>query len=42
MTYKFAIDEITTKINILREEFIHFHDYNPIEHVVARLKTPER
>lgn len=41
MMYKFAIDEITTKINILREEFIHLHDYNPIEHVNARLKSPE-
>lgn len=41
MVYKFAIDEITTKINILREEFSHLHDYNPIEHVNARLKSPE-
>ncbi len=41
MIHKFAIDEVTTKINILREEFIHLHDYNPIEHVNARLKTPE-
>lgn len=40
MLYKFAIDEITTKINILREEFALAHDYNPIEHVVARLKSP--
>src|SRR5690606_4686905 len=36
-----AIDEITTKINILREEFGHLHDYNPIEHVNARLKSPQ-
>ncbi len=41
MVYKFAIDEVTTKINILREEFAYLHDYNPIEHVVARLKSPE-
>ena len=40
MVYKFAIDEVTTKINILREEFALVHDYNPIEHVVARLKSP--
>ena len=40
MVYKFAIDEVTTKINILREEFAVLHDYNPIEHVVARLKSP--
>ena len=41
MVYKFAIDEVTTKINILREEFSQLHEYNPIEHVKARLKTPE-
>ena len=40
MVYKFAIDEVTTKLNILREEFNQFHDHNPIEHVLARLKTP--
>ncbi|PJJ55584.1 GTP pyrophosphokinase [Compostimonas suwonensis] len=41
MQYKFGIDEVTTKISILREEFSHMHDYNPIEHVSSRLKTPE-
>jgi putative GTP pyrophosphokinase len=41
MIHKFAIDEIRTKIDILREEFIHLHAYNPIEHVNARLKTIE-
>jgi len=30
-----------TKLNILRDEFAHLHDYNPIESVSARLKTPE-
>jgi GTP pyrophosphokinase len=39
--YKFAIDEITTKINILREDFNNAHEYNPIEHINSRLKTPE-
>ncbi len=39
MIYKFAIDEVTTKVNILREEFTHLHAYNPIEHVNTRLKT---
>lgn len=41
MLYRFAIDEVRTKVNILREEFAHTHDYNPIEHVTARLKSPE-
>jgi putative GTP pyrophosphokinase len=39
--YKFAIDEITTKIDILREDFNNAHEYNPIEHINSRLKTPE-
>lgn len=41
MTYKFGLDEMTTKFNILQEEFQHFHDYNPIEHIKSRLKSPE-
>lgn len=41
MPYKFAVDEINTKINILKEEFTHLHEYNPIEHVSSRVKTVE-
>ncbi|NHC20679.1 MULTISPECIES: GTP pyrophosphokinase family protein [Bacillaceae] len=41
MAYKFALDEINTKINILKDEFNYIHDYNPIEHVKSRLKSPE-
>ncbi|TCN26774.1 GTP pyrophosphokinase [Mesobacillus foraminis] len=41
MAYKFAVDEMNTKINILKEEFQYIHDYNPIEHVKSRLKSPE-
>lgn len=41
MAYKFALDEMNTKINILKEEFNYIHDYNPIEHVSSRVKTPE-
>src|SRR4051794_27847056 len=41
MLYQFGIDEVTTKLNVLRDEFTHVHDYNPIEHVKSRLKTPE-
>lgn len=37
--YKFGIDEVLTKITILREEFEDTHDYGPIEHVKTRLKT---
>lgn len=41
MTYKFAIDEVNTKLNILKEEFQYIHDYNPIEHSISRVKSPE-
>src|SRR5690625_3872073 len=41
MAYKFALDEISTKVNILKEEFHLVHDYNPIEHVNTRVKTAE-
>lgn len=41
MAYKFALDEMNTKINILKEEFNYIHDYNPIEHVSSRVKSPE-
>lgn len=39
--YKFALDEVNTKINILKEEFSIIHEYNPIEHCNSRLKSPE-
>ncbi|MFD2209432.1 GTP pyrophosphokinase family protein [Virgibacillus halophilus] len=41
MTYKFGLDEMNTKLMILKEEFQHFHDYNPIEHIKSRIKSPE-
>lgn len=40
MSYKFAMDEVYTKIDILKQEFSYIHDYNPIEHVTSRIKTP--
>ncbi|SDE05369.1 GTP pyrophosphokinase [Nocardioides lianchengensis] len=41
LEHKFGMDEVVTKLNILRDEFTHLHDYNPIEHVSSRLKSPE-
>lgn len=41
MEYQFAVDEVLTKVSILREEFLYLHKYNPIEHVTSRVKTPE-
>ena len=41
MSYKFGLDEVMTKVNILREEFNYTHNYSPIEHVRSRLKSSE-
>lgn len=41
MEYRFGLQEVETKISILREEFHEMHDYNPIEHVSSRVKTPD-
>jgi len=40
MEYEFAVDEVLTKVTILRREFLHLHKYNPIEHVTSRVKDP--
>ena len=39
--YSSALKEINVKIEILNNEFIQIYNYNPIEHVKSRLKTPE-
>ncbi|WP_438355024.1 GTP pyrophosphokinase [Microbacterium sp. CJ88] len=41
LEYQFGLKEVETKIGILRDEFLHMHDYNPIEHVSSRVKTPD-
>jgi putative GTP pyrophosphokinase len=41
LLYESALKEISTKIEILNDEFVHVHKYNPIEHVKKRIKTPE-
>lgn len=41
MSYKFALDEVNTKIDILKQEFQYMHDYSPIEHVSSRVKSPD-
>jgi len=41
LLYNAALKQITTKIEILNEEFQEVHRYNPIEHVKARVKVPE-
>jgi putative GTP pyrophosphokinase len=41
LPFQFAISEIVTKIEILRDEFAYLNDYNPIEHISSRVKSPE-
>ena len=41
VTYESALKEIATKIDILNNEFIKIHNYNPIEHVTSRIKSSE-
>ncbi len=38
--YMAAIKEITTKLEILDEDFKASHAYNPIHHIESRLKSP--
>lgn len=39
--YSSALKEINVKIEILNNEFVHIYNYNPIEHIKSRLKTPD-
>ena len=39
--YSSALKSINTKIEILNNEFIQLYNYNPIEHIKSRIKSPE-
>lgn len=41
LVYNAALKEINTKLEILNSEFQMAHRYNPIEHITARIKSPE-
>lgn len=41
LIYKSAIKVLRTKLDILNEEFNNFYDYNPIDHITERIKSPE-
>ncbi|NDI34496.1 GTP pyrophosphokinase [Chengkuizengella sediminis] len=41
MPYKFALSEIITKIDILKQEFQYIHENDPFEHVNSRIKSLE-
>lgn len=39
--YNSALKEVGTKLEILNDEFMHIHKYNPIEYIKSRIKSPE-
>lgn len=39
LKYEFAKSMLETEINILIEEFVFVHGYNPVEHVKSRIKS---
>ena len=39
--YNSALKEVGTKLEILNDEFVHIHKYNPIEYIKSRIKAPE-
>jgi len=41
LLYNSALKQISTKLEILNDEFQHVHRYNPIEHIKSRIKTSE-
>ncbi|MFB9904902.1 GTP pyrophosphokinase [Allokutzneria oryzae] len=41
LVYKFAVEELMTKLRILSEEFDFVHRHDPIEHITNRVKRPE-
>lgn len=41
LRHRFGMEEVVTKLTILRDEFALMHDTNPIEHVASRLKSPD-
>lgn len=41
LIYKSAIKVLKTKFDILNEEFDNFCEYNPIDHITERIKSPD-
>lgn len=41
LLYDSVLREISTKLEILNNEFKQAHQYNPIEHITSRIKSPE-
>lgn len=41
LMYDSALREVNTKLEILNNEFKLHHQYNPIEHITSRIKSPQ-
>ncbi|MCR5273508.1 MAG: GTP pyrophosphokinase family protein [Lachnospiraceae bacterium] len=41
LLYNSALKKMQTKLEILNDEFQHVHQYNPLEYVKTRVKTPD-
>ncbi len=41
LLYDSVLKEINTKLEILNNEFKMTHQYNPIEHIISRIKSPQ-
>ena len=41
LEYRSALLQVEARLEVLRDEFTHLHDYNPIEHVTSRVKSPD-
>ena len=41
LLYNAALQAVQARVNVLNDEFHHINNYNPIEHVKARIKSPE-
>lgn len=41
LTYRFGMEQVATRVTVLREEFTQLHRDNPIEHVSTRIKSPD-
>lgn len=41
LLYNSALKKVGTKLDILNDEFQHVHNYNPIEYIKSRIKSPD-
>ncbi|MDY6055053.1 GTP pyrophosphokinase family protein [Micrococcus sp.] len=41
LEYRSALLQVESRLEVLQDEFAHLHEYNPIEHIATRVKSPE-